>query len=141
MKTIGDAAMAAFQSPADAIRAAGRIQQRFRGDDAPGGLRLRLSLNVGPCIAVNLNSGIDYFGQTVNLAAKLQGYASAGQVAFPASLLGDPAVAALLEEEGGDLGQGTTTLPSTREPLGVCCWDVCGVPVPAQSAPRSAGFF
>jgi class 3 adenylate cyclase len=141
VKTIGDAVMAAFQTPDGALRAAGRIQRRFHGDDAPFGIRVRLSLNAGPCIAVNLNSGIDYFGQTVNLAAKLQSYAAEGQVAFPASLRADRRVAALLEEEGGRVDEGTTTLTSTGQTMRVCCWDVCNDPLLVDSVPRSAGFY
>ena len=36
----------------------------------------------GPCIAVNLDSNIDYFGRTVNEAAKLQDFAKSGQIVF-----------------------------------------------------------
>jgi class 3 adenylate cyclase len=43
-------------------------------------VRLRISINTGPCIAVRLNSNLDYFGNAVNLAAKLQAVVDAGQI-------------------------------------------------------------
>jgi class 3 adenylate cyclase len=99
VKTIGDAVMAAFVDARDAVRACAGIQRRF----PPGStLRVRVSLNAGPCIAVNLNSGIDYFGSTVNMAAKLQQLAEAGEVALSASVHDAPGVAALLDAEADE---------------------------------------
>jgi len=80
IKTIGDSAMMAFASPAAAFAAARRIASEY-GAQAPV-LQLRLALNTGSCIAVRLSSGIDYFGQTVNFAAKLLRAAQAGQIAL-----------------------------------------------------------
>jgi class 3 adenylate cyclase len=90
VKTIGDAAMGAFMDPVDAVRAAIAIQHAFA---APTGLRLRVSLNTGNCIAVKLNANLDYFGHAVNLAAKLQNVVEAGQVVVAASTHAAPGVA------------------------------------------------
>ena len=57
-----------------------------------------MTLNTGSCLAVNLNSNIDYFGNTVNLGAKIQSMAGAGQVGFTESVYGDPDVRKFLEE-------------------------------------------
>ncbi len=95
VKTIGDAAMGAFMDPVDAVRCAVAIQQAFAD---PGGLRLRVSLNTGNCIAVKLNANLDYFGHAVNLAAKLQNVVEAGQVVVAASTYAAPGVAAHLSE-------------------------------------------
>ena len=81
IKTIGDSVMAAFTTPEAAARAADRLA---RAD--LGALRIRVSLHSGRCIAVAMNSGIDYFGSVVNEAAKLQGAAGAGQVAISEGL-------------------------------------------------------
>lgn len=81
VKTIGDAAMASFSDPVDALAASLAIHRRFHAGRADSPIRLRISLNTGPCIAVRLNSNIDYFGTTVNLAAKLQACAEAGEIA------------------------------------------------------------
>ena len=100
VKTIGDAVMAAFAHPADAMKAAVELQGYFNGHNPETRLRLRITLNTGSCLAVNLNSSIDYFGNTVNLAAKIQAIASAGQVGFTESVLNDPEVKNLLKEKG-----------------------------------------
>ncbi len=86
VKTIGDAVMASFTEPLDALRASADIHAAFHKDRADSATRLRISINTGPCIAVRLNAGIDYFGQTVNLAAKLQSLAEAGEVALSCSV-------------------------------------------------------
>ena len=76
VKTIGDAVMAAFADPADAVRAAIAIQRRVAASTPTHGgdaIVIKLGLHAGPCIAVTLNDRLDYFGSTVNLAARLQG--------------------------------------------------------------------
>jgi len=58
---------------------AAEIQRAF----GPGKkVRLRVSLHHGPVIAVNWNTGKDYFGHVVNFSAKLQSCAGAGEVAM-----------------------------------------------------------
>lgn len=122
VKTMGDAVMAAFFDPADAIRAARGLQRRFSGDDAEG-IRLRVTLASGAAIAVHLSHGIDYFGRTVNLAAKLQACVTSGQIAFPAALREDPRFAAALDEQGASLEALDLTLPSGGDPVRVLRWD------------------
>lgn len=100
VKTIGDAVMAAFAHPVDALRAAAELQAYFNGNNPETRLRLRVTLNTGSCLAVNLNSSIDYFGNTVNLAAKIQSIANAGQIGFTEVVLNDPEVKGLLKEKG-----------------------------------------
>ena len=80
VKTIGDAVMASFQSAKDAFSAAESIQSYFTPDNQETRLRLRVTIHKGPCMAINADTGIDYFGSTVNLAAKLQRISLAGQV-------------------------------------------------------------
>jgi len=82
VKTIGDAVMAAFSSPQEALAAAVEIQRRFHLLRADTSIRLRISVHSGPVIAVQLNTGIDYFGNTVNFAAKIQGVAGACEIAM-----------------------------------------------------------
>jgi class 3 adenylate cyclase len=104
VKTIGDAVMAAFSDPVNAIAAARDIHVRFPGAKNGGSsVRLRISIHTGPCIAVNLNSGIDYFGGTVNTAAKLQRCAAAGEAALSEAVQRAPGVAEALRLYGGGL--------------------------------------
>jgi class 3 adenylate cyclase len=85
VKTIGDAVMATFGSPVDAVRASHKIHQAFHPQRADTPIRLRISLNTGPCIAVRLNANADFVGGTVNIAAKLQALAEGYQIAMSES--------------------------------------------------------
>ncbi|MBK8995122.1 MAG: adenylate/guanylate cyclase domain-containing protein [Myxococcales bacterium] len=123
VKTIGDAAMAAFPSPVDALAAAEQIQLRLPPGREDLSIRVRASINAGPCIAVNLNTNLDYFGNTVNLAAKLQACAEAGQIAFPAALLDQPGVKELLESKQAELHEESFETPGAGA-MGVLRWDV-----------------
>ncbi len=82
VKTMGDAVILTFNRPIDALRSSIRFVTFFDGkkDDTP--LQVRITINRGSCLAVNLNSSIDYFGQPVNIVAKLQSYADGGEIVF-----------------------------------------------------------
>jgi class 3 adenylate cyclase len=84
VKTIGDAVMAAFPDERGAIRAGVDILHAFRGFRASDPRRARTDIKIGvhagPCYAVTANHLLDYFGQTVNLAARLQGLAGSGEL-------------------------------------------------------------
>ena len=121
VKTIGDAAMGAFMDPVDAIRAAVAIQHAF---SAPTGLRLRVSLNTGNCIAVRLNANLDYFGHAVNVAAKLQSVVEAGQVVASATTCAAPGVAAHLTATGALLEDVVVPVKGLRTAVLARRWDV-----------------
>jgi class 3 adenylate cyclase len=99
VKTIGDAVMATFAEPVDGLRAAIAMVVRLEAHNrsASTALGLRVGLHRGPAIAVSLNDQVDYFGQTVNIAARVEGFANAGEVALSEDVRRDPAAAALLE--------------------------------------------
>ncbi len=99
VKTIGDAVMAAFSDSKDALAAAVELQEYFNGKNPDTRLRLRVTLNTGSCLAVNLNSSIDYFGNTVNLGAKIQSIAEAGQIGFTEDFYQSPSVRDFLKEK------------------------------------------
>lgn len=80
VKTIGDSVMAAFPTTEAAMKTALRIQAKFPLDREDSPVRLRIVIHKGPCIAVNFNSGVDYFGTTVNLAAKIQAVVGACEI-------------------------------------------------------------
>jgi class 3 adenylate cyclase len=77
VKTIGDAVMASFSTPAPALEAAMVMNREIA---KVGELELKIGLHAGPCIAVDLNERLDYFGQTVNIAARVQGIADSRQI-------------------------------------------------------------
>ncbi len=92
VKTIGDAVMASFGDPAQAVRAALAMQARIADHD----LVLKLGIHTGPSVVVNLNDRLDYFGSTVNMAARLQGQSTGGDIVLSRSVADDPAVRPLL---------------------------------------------
>lgn len=90
VKTIGDAVMAAFVREEDAVRAAAAMHQEFgafrkREPDAHG-VSLKIGVFAGSCYVVTANGVLDYFGQTVNVAARLQGAAHGGELVLPDAL-------------------------------------------------------
>ena len=100
VKTIGDAVMAVFRSAADGLLAMLDVQQAL-AEPADGGkpLQLKAGLNTGPCIAVTLNDRLDYFGSTVNMAARLEGLSSGSDVIISRSVFEDARVQELIESD------------------------------------------
>jgi class 3 adenylate cyclase len=99
VKTIGDAVMAVFRCPAGAVRAMLHAQQRLAS--AAAGMQplsLKAGLHTGPCIAVTLNDRLDYFGSTVNMAARLEGQSTGDDVVISSAVYSDPEVRALLAD-------------------------------------------
>jgi class 3 adenylate cyclase len=83
IKTIGDAVMAAFLSPLGAVRAAIAMRREiadFNRDRPDRELILKIGLHTGAAIAVTLNDRLDYFGQTANIAARVQNLADADEI-------------------------------------------------------------
>ncbi|TWT01107.1 adenylate/guanylate cyclase domain-containing protein [Planomicrobium sp. CPCC 101079] len=82
VKTIGDAVMAVFHLPEDGLRAALQIQQHVAefNNAEKEDIMLKIGLHSGPAIAVNSNDRLDYFGRTVNVAARLQGEGVGGDL-------------------------------------------------------------
>ena len=65
-----------------------------RGNDD---LLLKIGIHEGPCLAVTLNNSQDYFGQTVNLAARVQGLASSHAIFVTKPVVEDPKSAKILQ--------------------------------------------
>ena len=100
VKTIGDAVMATFPTPDRALAAALRMREEMtRINDARDNddLLLKIGIHEGPCLAVTLNNSQDYFGQTVNLAARVQSLASSRAILVTQPVVDDPKSAKILE--------------------------------------------
>ncbi len=97
VKTIGDAVMASFDEPVNAVRAALAMQTRI-ATSAQGGehLVLKVGVHAGPSVVVTLNDRLDYFGSTVNMAARLQGQSVGGDIVLSQAIASDPAVREIL---------------------------------------------
>jgi class 3 adenylate cyclase len=99
VKTIGDAVMATFPTPDRALAAALRMREAMRGLNTAHGredLLLKIGIHEGPCLAVSLNERQDYFGQTVNIASRVQGLAISQSILATAPVIDNPQSASLL---------------------------------------------
>lgn len=105
VKTIGDAVMATFPTPDRAIAAALRMREAMMVLNETRGredLLLKIGIHEGPCIAVNLNERQDYFGQTVNIASRVQQLATSQEIFATEPVLGDSRSRDLLVRRGLD---------------------------------------
>ncbi len=111
IKTMGDAVMAVFPRPVSAVRAMLRAHHWLGHplDYAlpnhltipPSSIRplaLKAGIHFGPCLAINQNDHLDYFGSVVNLTARLCAACTGRDLVLSATLRTDAEVAALLAE-------------------------------------------
>ena len=87
VKTIGDAIMAVFQDPTDAIRGAIGMQQALDADrnaqPAPEHIHIRVGLHTGMCLVKDQ----DVYGDVVNVASRVQHQAEPNQILITEDLL------------------------------------------------------
>ena len=98
VKTIGDAVMATFPTPDRAMAAALRMREALK--DLKGDLLLKIGIHEGPCLAVSLNDRQDYFGRTVNIAARVQGLATSRSIFATRRVVTDSEASKLLQSNG-----------------------------------------
>ncbi len=104
VKTMGDAVMATFTHPASALRAMRKAQGALRAPAKAGeAFALKCSIHQGPCLAINQNERLDYFGTTVNVGARLCALSTGADIIVSGSVLGDPGVSALVGGQGAPL--------------------------------------
>jgi class 3 adenylate cyclase len=100
VKTIGDAVMAAYPDAALAVGAALEMRSaidRFNAAQPERPVSLKIGIHHGAAIAVTLNDELDYFGQTVNIASRVQEMADAAEIWITEDVWRYPGVQALLE--------------------------------------------
>jgi len=101
VKTIGDAVMATFSTPDRALRAAMRMREAMRKINKERGsedLALNIGLHSGPCLAVMLDDRQDYFGQTVNIASRVNELADPAAILATKPIIESSEVARVLSE-------------------------------------------
>jgi len=96
VKTMGDAVMAAFRNPVSALRAIWTVQKQIAERGEPP-LSLKVGIHHGPCIVVNLNDRLDYFGSTVNIAARLPNFSAGGEAVLSEPVRMDEEASEFLE--------------------------------------------
>ena len=103
VKTIGDSVMATFPAPDLALSAALAMRRelaRFNARSDRDDLVIKIGIHEGPCLAVTLNDRQDYFGQTVNVAARVQKQSTSSAIFATRAVVEHPGAADLLAAEG-----------------------------------------
>jgi class 3 adenylate cyclase len=125
VKTIGDGVMGTFFDSVSALRgvaesvvAIEKLNQR-EGLSEEDALHLKVGLHVGGCIVVTLNGRLDYFGSTVNIAARLSDLAQGGEIILSKAVLKDPEARELAVEMLCDQER-ETTLRGVMQKVEVC---------------------
>lgn len=121
VKTMGDAIMATFSRPLDGFLASlemlNKIEQMNQTWKEGGyEIGLKVGINEGPALAVVNDERIDYFGQSVNIAARVQGLAQAGEVWITQSILESPDVTNELTTIGYQTEPHSATLKGVGQP-------------------------
>ncbi|MGO4388557.1 adenylate/guanylate cyclase domain-containing protein [Microvirga sp. 2YAF29] len=122
VKTIGDAVMATFPNPEHAIAAALRMRDAMRSLNEERGeedLLLKIGIHEGPCLAVVLNDRQDYFGQTVNIASRVQGLADSRSIYATGTVIDNPEALELIETRGLHPNLQKTTLRGINDEFAV----------------------
>ncbi len=100
VKTIGDAVMAAFPSATLAVEAALRIQERIaelsKSLEPKPPVVIKLGVHHGPAFVVGANGALDYFGTTVNVAARIQNESKGADLVVSDGVYEDPGVREVL---------------------------------------------
>jgi class 3 adenylate cyclase len=101
IKTMGDAVMASFSRPSDALQAMRQAQSDLASSSGDSHkFALKCSIHHGPCLAINQNERLDYFGTTVNIGARLCSVSTGTDIVVSDEVLRDPEVAALVGSWG-----------------------------------------
>ena len=142
VKTIGDAVMAVFRRPLAAVRAMLSAQQALAALPASEHpFALKVGIHHGPCIAVTLNDRLDYFGSTVNIAARVQNLSVGHDIVLSDAVRNDPEVVEWLAGQEHDLRlesfqvqlkgiEGSFELWRLRRPVGDLALPQPSAPVP-----------
>jgi class 3 adenylate cyclase len=124
VKTIGDAVMATFSTPIDGVRAAldmlrqvGALDWSRAPDREP--LGLKIGLHAGPALVVNAEDRLDYFGHTVNVAARVQDLAVADRVCLTQAVLDAPGVRDVLARHAETSVTSSVAIRGVAEPITV----------------------
>jgi class 3 adenylate cyclase len=144
VKTIGDAVMAVFAEPERAMAAAAEMIETVRRAVAHGeDLTLKIGLHVGSCVATQSNNQNDYFGRTVNIAARIQALAEGGQIVCSEDVWQAAGVQRVIAERGLTARREVATLRGIQTRYPVRRIVVIGSLAPrarrAPAKPRSQG--
>lgn len=139
VKTIGDAVMASFEKSSDAVKAALEMLteiEKFNEEHGSKEIILKIGIHRGASIAVTLNERLDYFGQTVNIAARVQGLADAEEIFITKEVFESNGVQELLK--GFNISHGSANLKGIQKTMQVTRITHKGTPPPPPPASSEA---
>ncbi len=116
IKTVGDSIMAVFSEPTAAIYAVEESHRRTQ-NDSPNRLTTKFGMHGGPCLVIDANGALDYFGRTVNMASRFQNLSAGGDFVISIDIAHSPEVAALLVELQADCNDEEAVLKGFDEPV------------------------
>lgn len=121
IKTIGDAVMATFLTPLDGLKASVQMLKGIEkfNENISEKLVLKIGIHRGRSIAVTLNDRLDYFGQTVNIAARVQTLAGPGEIYLTQAVYDYPGIKEYLVEAGGNATPETAVLKGVSDKVTV----------------------
>lgn len=124
VKTIGDAVMASFPSPLSALKASKEMLEWFHPENKHTPVRIRISIHSGNCLAVRLDSNIDYFGNTVNYTAKMQSITDSSEISMSESVFRDNDIREYLKQNAVKLKRIPFKLSWTERTDPIYIWKV-----------------
>ena len=122
VKTIGDAIMATFVQPEEALKAGLEMLQGIDQMNATSQreeLVLKIGIHRGAAISVTLNERIDYFGQTINTAARVQGSAGGNEIFITDDICASQGVGQVLEQAHCNVEPMQIELKGIDQPMNV----------------------
>jgi class 3 adenylate cyclase len=122
VKTIGDAVMAVFSDLGEALAAVAEMHAGLSAlPRKPGrpALLLKSALHAGPCLAVNANDRLDYFGSTINLAARLVDHCQGGDLTLSQDVYERSETRQFLLERNSPAERGSKECRGFAEPITV----------------------
>ncbi len=132
VKLMGDGALVEFASAVDAVTCAIEIQRRLREDDASGSdanpIQIRIGINVGDIII----DGEDILGDSVNIAARVEGIAEPGGI----SISEDAWRQVQGKVAANFVDAGEQSLKNIARPVRVYRLDLAPKPAAASKVPR-----
>ncbi len=124
VKTMGDAIMATFSTPMEGLLASlemlkkiDTMNQTWKSEGYEVGLKV--GLNEGSALAVVNDERLDYFGQSVNIAARVQGLASSGEIWISESVWDAPGTQAEIKKSGYNIEKLSARLKGVGTPATV----------------------
>ncbi|MBF0234492.1 MAG: adenylate/guanylate cyclase domain-containing protein [Desulfamplus sp.] len=121
VKTIGDAVMATFSKPDDGLHAAFDMIDRINQMNQKKNTRepeisIKVGLHCGTALAVTANEVLDFFGQTINIAARVQGLAQGGEIWITNSVYNNEEIKNILESYPRKIEKHSAILKGIKEP-------------------------